>query len=131
MKTSRRGPGRPSLGAKARSHNLIVRVSPAEVRGLKTEAKRRGVTVSELVLRPFRPATLTDEQVRALIVAEPPERLFPRLLRAARAHDAEAGQRLIEQLVPWGFRVHADSVAYHAARNVRRLLLRKARHATP
>ena len=48
--------GRPPMPAgTARSAYVTVRLSERERVALKAEAKRRGVSVSELLMRPWRP----------------------------------------------------------------------------
>ena len=46
--------GRPPLGPKKKSEIVRVRVTKAELRRLRSEAKKRGTTVAELLIDPWR-----------------------------------------------------------------------------
>ena len=46
--------GRPPLGPKAKSEKLTLRVTPAERKRLEAEAKRLGVTLADVLMRPWR-----------------------------------------------------------------------------
>ena len=50
----REGAGRKPLGAVARSFMVRIRITPAERRALVSESKRRGTTISDFLMRPFR-----------------------------------------------------------------------------
>lgn len=46
--------GRPPLGAKAKTEFVFVRVTKAELGILKAEAKREGLSMPALLMRPWR-----------------------------------------------------------------------------
>jgi hypothetical protein len=46
--------GRPLKGKEKRSIHLMVKITPGEARALKATAKREGISVGELVMKPWR-----------------------------------------------------------------------------
>lgn len=54
MRTKKPLLGRPPLGNKAKSVGVYVRMTPAESTTVHAEAKRRGISVAQLLMTPYR-----------------------------------------------------------------------------